>query len=804
MKKYLITPFILLSISILSQTKEPLKDRTVSITGKILDFKTKQILPYVNISCKNSKNNLLSGGITNDKGTFSVVNLPIDSIFIDIQFIGYKILTKSVLPTKEIREINLGTLFLKEDTTNLNEIVLQAETATITQKIDRKVVNVNKDLASAGTNSLQMLENIPSISVDFQTGNINLRGNENVRVLVDGKPSNLSASQLLKQIPSSSVKSVEIITNPSAKYNPEGMSGIINIILKKNTTIGFNGSFSVGVEHSKNSRPTGSLDLNYRTGRVNFYGNYNIDWGKFETNAFFDRIDKDLTQTIDYTDNTTSNYIKAGVDFYLNSKNTLSFYTTQSFADTDFSVFTKTIENSTLIYDAPNRSLIDTKEASYNLDYKLDLDDEGQNIELEINHSKSRNPQDDFYKELINPSSNLYNYTNKIINDNSIFLVNLDYTKPIKDGNLELGLEARNQKTFNSILTNQAIETTDNLTTTPKGNTRFTYNREIYSAYVNYTKELKKVALQIGLRFEQFSVDGLFSNTEQTNTDPYSDEIFSVYPSTFLTFYPSENNEFQLGYSRRVDRPGVEQVTPIQEWNSPLIISVGNRTLEPQFTNSFEVNYTRTLSKGYLTLGAFYRETSNKIGRIINKDVLNPDRQLISYANYDSADSYGIEFSSSYKLTKWWTLRPSSSLYIQDSQGLINNIQETVKNTLFKARVSNSFKASKKIRFQLSGSCTGESQGVQFKVNPYFLVNASARMSVLDGNGSLSLRGTDIFDGYKLDFSATNPFPQTGNYTLEYSAIYLGFSYNFGSGKNRERERKYREKNETQGSGGVL
>ena len=804
MRKYLIILFILLSISLFSQTKESIKKNIVSITGKVLDVKTEQFLPYVNIICRNNKNIILTGGITNNKGTFSVLNLPLDSIFIDIQFIGYKTVTKKISPTKENSKIDLGTLFLKEDTTSLDEVIIEAETSIITQKIDRKVVNVNKDLASAGANSLQMLENIPSISVDFQTGKVNLRGNENVRILVDGKPSNLSTFQLLKQIPSSSVKSVEIITNPSAKFNPEGMSGIINIILKKNTTIGFNGSFSVGIEHSKNSRPTGSLDLNYRTGKVNFYGNYSIDLGKFETNAFFDRTDKNLTQTIDYIDNTTSNYIKAGVDFYLNPKNTLSFYTTQSFADTDFSVHTKTIENSNLIFNAPNLSIFDTKEASYNADYTLDIDDEGQNIELEINYSKSRNPQNDFYKELINPSSNLYNYTNKIVNDNSIFLANLDYTKPIKSGNLEVGLEARTQKAFNSIITNQTIETGGNPATSPKGNTNFTYDREIYSAYINYSKEFKKIALQIGFRLEQFSVDGLFSNTQQTNSELYTDKIFSVYPSTFLTYYPSENNEFQFGYSRRVDRPGVEQVTPIQEWNSPLIISVGNRSLQPQFTNSFEINYTKKLRKGYLTVGIFYRKTSDKIGRIINKDILNPDRQIISYANYDSADSYGMEFSSSYKLAKWWTIRPSSSLYTQDSQGVINNIQENVKNTLFVARVRNSFKASKKFRFQLSGSYRGKSEGVQFKVKPYFLVNASARVSFLDGNGSLSLRGTDIFNGYKLDFSATNPFPQTGYYTLEYSAVYLGFSYSFGNGKNRERNRKYREKNETQGSGGVL
>ena len=804
MKKYIPLLIFFLSFSLFSQNKKEAIKSIGIISGKVIDTLTKTPLPYVNIVCKNSSTKIISGGITNDKGDFLIEKLPLDSIFVDIQFIGYKSIKKVVVLTENQTKINLNTILLKQDINQLDEVVIQAETSTIVQKIDRKVVNVGKDLVSAGTNSLQLLENIPSVQVDFQSGSINLRGNSNVRILVDGKPSNLSPSKLLKQIPSSSVKSVELITNPSAKYNPEGMSGIINIILKKNTTIGFNGSANIGVEHSINTRPTASLDLNYRTGKVNIYSNYGFDIGKYETFAFFDRNDKNLTQNIDYLDNSTNNYIKTGIDFYINKKNTLSFYTLQSFANTDFHIETQIKENGNLTFNAPNLSQFSTKEQAYNIDYKLDIDDKGQNIEFEINYTKTKDPQNDFIRERINPSSKVYNYTNTISETTDSFLANIDYTKPVSGGTLELGLEARIQNTFNNIITDQEIETGGNPPTTPRGNTNFTYDREIYSAYLNYAKEFKKIAFQGGVRVEHFSVNGLFSNTQQANLEPYSDKIFTMYPSAYFTYYASDKNEFQIGYSRRVDRPGIDQVTPIQEWASPLSISVGNRTLEPQFTNSLEFNYTRNIKKGYLSFGAFYRNTSDIIGRIVNKDIANADRQILSYTNYDTAKSYGIEFLSSFKMNNWWSFRPSSSLYIQDSQGIINSINESIKNTLFSIRVSNSFKATKKLRFQLSSVYRGKNESVQFKINPYFVVNAAAQLSILDGNGSISLRGTDIFDGYKLDFSATNPFPQTGQYTLEYSSIYLGFSYDFGNGKNRARNRKYRENNETQGSGGVL
>jgi outer membrane receptor protein involved in Fe transport len=803
MKKFVPLVLLFLSLSFYAKNKKKVIKNNGVLSGKVIDSRTKKALPYVNVVCKDHKNAIFSGGITDAQGKFLIKQLPLKTIFIEIQFIGYKTIRRTIILSDSQTKIDLSKIHLEEESNTLEEVILRAETSTIVQKIDRKVVHVGKDLASAGTNSLQLLENIPSVQVDFSAGTINLRGNNNVRVLIDGKPSNLSPSKLLKQIPAASIKSVELVTNPSAKQNPEGMCGIINFILKKNTTIGFNGSINIGVEHAINTRPSASLDLNYRKGKVNIYANYSLDSGKFETFSFFDRSDKDLTQDINYVDNSITNYLKAGVDFYINKKNTVSFYTTQSIVDTDFSVDTEVIENNNLAFNMSNFSQFDTNEQAYNIDYMLDIDEKGQNIEFEIHYTKTTNPENDFIKETVNPSSKIYNYTNNITNNSDTFLANLDYTKPISGGKLEFGLEARIQNTFNNIITDQEVETVGSLTT-PQGNSTFNYDRKIYSGYVNYTKKFKKLAFQGGLRLEHFTVDGLFSNTVQAPINPYNDNFLTLYPSAYFTYYASDKNEFQIGFSKRVDRPGVSQVTPIQEWTSPLTTSVGNSALQPQFTNSFEINYTRKIKKGYLSFGTFYRSTKDKIGRIVNTDLANENRQILSYANYENADSYGFEFSSSFKPTNWWSFRPSADLYIQDSQGLINNKQESIKNTLFSARISNSFKATKKLSFQLSSVYRGKSEGVQFKTKPYFVINAAAQLSVLKENGAISLRGTDIFDSYKLDFSATNPFPQTGKYTLEYSSVYLGFSYNFGGGKNRARNRKYRENNETQGSGGVL
>ncbi|WP_370407667.1 TonB-dependent receptor [Tenacibaculum dicentrarchi] len=452
MKNFFLFLFIVFSVSLFAQNKKPLKIGIIS--GKVIDEVSKEALPYVNIIIKNTSNKILTGGITNDNGTFSIKNISEGKNTIEIQFIGYKTVSKSITISNKNKKVSLGTISLSEDSTALDEVIVRAETSTVTQKIDRKVINVGKDLASAGATASELLNNVQSVSVDSQSGALSLRGNSNVRVLVDGKPTNMSTAQLLQQIPATSIKSIELITNPSAKYNPEGMSGIINIILNKGANKGFNGSINTGITQGENTRYNGSLNMNYKTGKVNFYTNLGYNGGKRHNYGAIVRTGEEASSQNFIFDNDRESYlVKLGADIYINDKNTLSFYTTQnrtsSFNDGSVKIYDLT---NTLKQNSPNTSDNDNSSGSYNMNYKIDFSQEGHNLEFEATYSDSENDEDATNDETIilatDPEYKFLNYFNTIKNKANNTLINLDYTKPIsKNGKLELGLEYRtNQK----------------------------------------------------------------------------------------------------------------------------------------------------------------------------------------------------------------------------------------------------------------------------------------------------------------------------------------------------------------------
>lgn len=270
-----------------------------SVSGKVIDNTSKQPLPYVNVSIfENDK--IITGGITQENGSFNIKNLALKSYKIEIQFIGYKKIIKNITLSEADKNINLNSIFLEEDAVQLNTVEIVKERSTIEQKIDRKIVNVGKDLIASGNTASEIMNNIPTVSIDPQTKELSLRGNSNVRVLIDGKPSNIDAAQLLQQIPSSSIKQVELITNPSAKYNPEGMSGIINIILHKNANEGFNGSINSGVTFGITPKVNSALNLNYKVGKVNFYTNYGFNHGINANNGFIDSFRPTLENEQDF------------------------------------------------------------------------------------------------------------------------------------------------------------------------------------------------------------------------------------------------------------------------------------------------------------------------------------------------------------------------------------------------------------------------------------------------------------------------------------------------------------------------
>jgi outer membrane receptor protein involved in Fe transport len=730
---------------------------------------------------------VISGGITTDKGNFVIKSLALKNYTVEIQFMGYKSVIRKVSLTTNDKAADLKTIAIEEDATQLTEVEIVKERSTIEQKIDRKIINVGKDLISSGATASEIMNNIPSVSVDPQTNAISLRGNSNVRILVDGKPTTIDASQLLQQIPSSSIKQIELITNPSAKYNPEGMSGIINIVLNKNSKIGFNGSINNGVTFGKTPKLNSSVDMNYRTGKFNIYGNYGLNTGKQSNFGFINTLEtgKEDSQKFDFVDNNTSHLAKMGFDFYLNDKNTISFYTSQNIyngsgtSTTAIDFLNPTKTDITQLFENKNNNYTQT----YNFDYKKDFKKEGHSIELEVNYSNDNNKENSVFST---PA------TNYITNNGNNTLINLDYTNPLsKTAKLELGLESRIENTQNNFLLDNSY------------NSDFSYDRSIHSAYATYSKEWGKWSAQLGTRFENYNAKALFKKVSETDVN-FKDDLLTLYPSGFLNYTPSEKNSFNLSFSRRVDRPSIGQVNPIREWSTPQITSQGNPALFPQFTNSYELNYTRKTKLGSITTGVFYRRINDEISRTLTENPDDATKLILSYANLNDNDAYGFELSGNLQFTKWFSSNISFDTYSKKTKGFVGLEYVEVNVTSFNTRISNTFKATKDLRFQLSAMYRGRDLGLQFLREPMWKMDLGSSYTVLKGSGTITARFSDVFNTMHFGFNGTKPLKQVGQFNWESQSAYIGFNYRFGTGKNKALLRKQRDKNETQGSGGLL
>jgi outer membrane receptor protein involved in Fe transport len=791
-----------------------------TISGRIMDASLNEPLPYVSVIIKTTSNETITGGITNDDGTFEIKKIPEGKVIVSIQYIGFKTISKTVEINNKDHDINLGDIQLEENVANLDEVTVVAEVSTIQQKVDRKVINVGKDLTTAGATASDIMNNIPSVSVDQQTGNISLRGNENVRVMVDGKLSNVPISQLLKQIPSTSIKQIELITNPSAKYNPEGMSGIINIILHKNTNIGFNGNLNLGLTKEIYARFNSSIDMNYRNGKFNFYGNYGNFTGKSANYGSIERPEDNSLQLFDFLNNSKSHLYKFGVDFYLNDNNTFSVFTNQNLFEGDGGGFTDIINGNEPIQSQIFYNVSDNTSSQYNVAFKHNFKKDGEKLDVEFDYNTFEQGEDTDFKftNFTFPP----NYKDFVDTERNQTTINVDYVNPFSDkAKLEVGLEARlYDTTVNYDSTGLSFDESGNVIETPS--TDFDYKRDIYSAYATYGKTFEKWSYQFGARAETVTDEAkaLRFFESETETIPFKNDYFQIYPSAFLTYSPTEKNSYQASISRRVDRPGLQQVNPIREWSTPLISSFGNTELLPQYTNSIEINYTRNLENGSITTGVFYRMIEDEINRAVFIDRLDLNRIILSYDNFDNTSAYGVELSSNYRPTKWWSFNASFDLFAQTQTGIseilntpegqipsINDIdiQEiSVDNIRYNFRMGNNFKVNKKLTLSAFALYRGQNKGLQFTNKPMYFVNTGLRYSFLNDAATFSFNYNDIFNTMNFRFEGDRPYPQNGQFNWESNTWNIGLSYRFGGGKYRALDRKNRDDNEKSGSAGFM
>ena len=789
-----------------------------SINGQVIDSNLGEPLAYVNVIIKTISGKFISGEYTNEEGYFEIKNINENTFILSIQYIGYTTLEKKVVIKKDAKNTDLGILNLEQNNTTLDEITIIAETSSIQQKADRKVITIGKDLATSGTAS-ELMVGIPSVNVDVQTGDISLRGNSNVQIMVDGKLSNIPTAQLLKQIPSTAIKSIELITNPSAKYNPEGMSGLINIVLYKNTMLGFNGSISTGISHEKSTKTNNSVISNYRNGKINIFANYSNNISKNINNGIVQRPANNSEQLFEFTDKSKNNLVKFGLDYYINNNQTISVFTNQNKSVLENSGVTNAIYTNNALFNQTQLWTNDGDDSTsqYNLDYKINFNDDGHNLELEIDHN---NYSGSSVANFLFPVGATTDYIDFNKTNRKRTTLNIDYANSVSENSkIELGLQAN---IFKSLILYESTGFSFNSAgvTAPTPNINFDYIRDIYSIYGNYNTNINKWSFQLGLRVENVDVIATAVQTNATNTNSknnFTNSYFELYPSAYITYKLSEKSAFQLNYSRRVDRPGIGQINPIKEWSTPLVSSYGNSNLIPQFTNSLEFNYTRSLENGSVTFGTFFRGISDEINRalFIDRSDVNSGRLIFTHDNFDNSTAYGVELSSSYKPYNWWRLNGSFDLYSQILKGIaeklsapletatINDIiteTNSVDNIAWNFRLYNNFKINEKITFTAFGFYQGINSNLQYDVKPMFYVNIGSRISFAKGKGSLSLNYNDIFNTMKFRFKGTKPYVQEGEFNWESNTVYLGINYRFGSTQFGAKSRKKRANDEKEGT----
>ncbi len=755
------------------------------ISGKVMDSELEEPVPYATISLKDLEGKLITGTTSGEDGSFIIKKVKSGTYTLKVQFIGYKEFSRKIVVEKS-GTMALGIIKIDPSISKMDEVTVVAERSTIEQRIDRKVINVGKDLTTSGASASDIMNNLPSVNMD-QDGNIALRGNSNVRILIDGKPTNMDPAQLLKQIPSSSIKKIELITNPSAKYNPEGMSGIINIVLHKNTNNGFNGSLNTGLTYGENARFNGSIDLNYRQGKFNMYANLGTNLGKRHNQNDLNQTGRNAKQEIDIYNDNNSYLYKVGIDYFLDDNNTLSFYTNQNIFNGGPEANIKAIytNNPSASFNQKLNMDMERLNATYNFAYKHLFKKEGHEILFEADYNDFGGDED--LRVDFDENAPYDPYTETVDEDRNTLITNIDYTLPIGEkSKFEAGAEAR-------ILNNDQDYNTNNPLSQSSD---YNYDRNIYSLYSTFGQSFEKFSYQIGARLENFNIDA-----EVNGQKVFNDDYLTLYPSGFFNYTPNEKNSYQVSYSRRIDRPSLGQVSPVREVSTPTITVVGNPDLQPQFTNSVEFNYTRKLEKGSVTGGIFYRNINDNINQVINEDPNDPSSLIITFGNFEDSNSYGFELSANYKFTDWWSANGSFELYQQSQKGVIGTDFVEVDNTVYTTRMNNNFSVNDNLTLQLFAFYQGPSEDLQFKNEDVFFANIGGRYSFLDKKATVSLNFNDVFGTQEYKFSATRPYKQNGFFKSEFQNVYVGFSYRFGGNNAKKLKRKQRNNDETQGGG---
>jgi outer membrane receptor protein involved in Fe transport len=813
--------------------------------GKVIDSVSKKPLEAASVLLiqnrfdtvtKKRKDVVVGGMLTTKKGEFSIENINVMGQYkLKITAIGFKAYEEKVAFQLNMAgakpgdmssmlsaiDKDLGNLSLNPDARQLENVTVSASKALLEMKIDRKVFNVEKNLTSVGGTAVDVMKNVPSLNVDID-GNVSLR-NAAPQIFVDGRPTTLT----LDQIPADEIASVEIITNPSAKFDASGGgAGILNIVMKKNKKAGYNGNVNASID--SRLRPAIGGDINVKQNKINFFARGRLNYRKSISTNVSDRTDflKNDTTAMTLQNNKPISrgyfaFLRGGFDYFIDNRNTITvggMFVKGQFKNTDFiNIERDTLYNNNLLISdmgiRNTRTSFQFRNVGANISFKHNFAKPNKEWTVDANYNNSRNENAGDYNTQSFYTNNNPKTTARVERTGGggttkFFTAQTDFVNPISENiKMETGLRVA-VRNYESTLSNYVLDS-GKYKLIPGFSNDYEFNDQVYAAYATFSQKIKSFTYQVGLRAESSSYTGTLISTNKKFKNDYP---FSLFPSVFLTYKLNDKSDVQLNYSRKVNRPNFFQLLPNYDITDPLNISIGNPNLIPEFTNLAEISYQNQLSKKTSFLATvYYKNTNNLITnyqyRDKNPDTATyypkPDTVLItSYANANTSYNVGLELTTRTKLTKWWDFNVNINLYNSTLKaGALAGGANNSQFSMF-GKINNSFTLPKNYSIQLSGDYQartilppgrggggggmmmfgGSQIGAQGYIKPNYGVDIAIKKDFMKNKAaSITLQMNDVFrTKLYATHSESQFFVQDNSRRRDPQVLRLNFNWRFG------------------------
>jgi iron complex outermembrane receptor protein len=755
---FILSVLVFSGLAALAQT-------TSKISGTITDEQGK-VLTSTSVSLLKAKDSSLVKVAVSDKsGLYEFIDIQEGSYLVSASSVGY---TKRFSSHFEVKgnNVSVPSLSLRETSKDLTNVTVTAKKPFVETKLDKTVVNVEASPTSAGATAMEILEKSPGVSVD-NDGNISLRGKQGVIIMVDGKPTYLSATDLanmLKNMPASALDQIEIMTNPSSKYDASGNSGIINIKTKKGKNNGFNGNVMIGATSSIYEldgktyfmpKSQNSFNFNYRKNKVNLFGNYNPNFFRGRNTLDFNSKQIDPTDGVlkGYTDQQTrfkfgnfNQTLKLGLDWYADKKNIFGVVASGF-------VFNGNPRPTTISDDKDVNGQLRSRLISYadndisfknftgNLNFKHSFDSTGKEITADFDYvTYSTLSEQNLATDIYNGSLQLIGNTalrGDIPANINIYSLNSDYTKPIKNGRIEAGVKTSVVRNDN--LVDYEIKKGSDWTKDDVRSNHFIYEENINAAYVNVNKQIKKWTLQGGLRVENTVANG----DQVTSKATFKRDTTNFFPTAFVSYALNQKNTFTLSYGRRIQRPNYQDLNPFIFFLDTLSFRQGNPNLRPQYTHNVELSHA-FMGKFITTLS--YNNTDDVISQIIKpKEGTDGKIRFLTPDNVANFKNMAVSITAPIPVVKWWNMNLFTTVFNNHYTGVYNTVDIDVRFTSFMVNVTNSFTITKGFTAELSGFYRHRSIEQLTKVEPLYQMSIGLQKQVMKGKGTVRLNVRDPF-----------------------------------------------------------